>query len=79
MSNDIQFDSILTVIISQLTEKIANECKMPEKEAIIELYSSKLYTFLEREETKVWQFSVSLLFDLFTEERNTGKITFPER
>jgi hypothetical protein len=79
MSNDKQFDSILTVIVSQLTEKITEELKVPEKDAINALYRSKLYSFLEDEDTKIWQFSVPLLFDLFIEERTTGAFTFPER
>jgi hypothetical protein len=47
-------------------------------DALSRLYSSKLYTKLEREETKVWHLSVPTLFSLLVEEQQTGKITFPE-
>ena len=49
-----------------------------EKEAIKSLYSSRLYNTLENEETKLWCLSVPALFDLYMEEKTTGKITFPE-
>lgn len=33
---------------------------------------------LEKEETKVWQYSTEKLFELFLEEKNSGNITFPQ-
>ena len=41
-------------------------------------YTSLLYERLEDEPTKLWHLSARALFDLFQEERNTGKITYPE-
>ena len=38
---------------------------------------SKLYSYLEREETKVWQYSTAMLVELFNEER-AGQLSFPE-
>jgi hypothetical protein len=38
---------------------------------------SKLYSFLEREESKVWQYSATMLAELFEDER-AGKLVFPE-
>ncbi len=43
-----------------------------------ELYSSKVYSFLEQEDTKLWHLSALTLFNMFDEEKQTGTFTFPE-
>ena len=48
-----------------------------EDESIKKFYTSKLYTYLEREETKVWQYSALMLATLFNEEQS-GNLVFPE-
>ena len=48
-----------------------------EDEALERFTSSKLYTYLEREETKVWQYSSLMLAELFNEERS-GRLVLPE-
>ena len=73
-----KFDAVFSIICSALAEKIEAELNLSGKDAVTELYSSHLYEILEREETKVWQYSTEKLFELFMEERNSGKITFPE-
>lgn len=73
-----KFDAVFPIICSALVEKIALELNLSDKEAVIELYSSHLYEILEQEETKIWYYSTEKLFELFLEERNSGKISFPE-
>lgn len=73
-----EFQAVLQVIVSQLVKMIASEMNISDKEALGNIYSSKLYEKLEHEETKVWHLSVPTLFSLFIEEQKTGKITFPE-
>lgn len=73
-----KFDVIFPIICADLAEKIKNELNLNEKDAIKELYSSYLYEKLEQEETKIWQYSTEKLFEIFLEERTTGKIVFPE-
>ncbi|SMB80489.1 hypothetical protein SAMN00017405_0885 [Desulfonispora thiosulfatigenes DSM 11270] len=73
-----KFDAVFPIISSDLVEKIAGELDLADNEAITELYSSYLYEMLEKEETKVWQYSTEKLLELFLEERNNGKITFPQ-
>lgn len=73
-----KFDVIFPVICADLAEKLKAELNLSEKDAITQLYSSYLYGKLEKEETKVWQYSTSKLFEMFLEEKNTGKIIFPE-
>ena len=38
---------------------------------------SKVYSFLEKEESKVWQYSATMLAELFDDER-AGILVFPE-
>jgi len=42
------------------------------------LYNSKLYAILEQEETKVWQYSTEMLYSLFEQEEEMGKVEFPD-
>jgi hypothetical protein len=73
-----EFQAVLQVIVSGLTQMIVKRQDVFDLEALRLLYSSKLYEKLEQEETKVWHLSVPTLFSLFVEEQETGKITFPE-
>ena len=73
-----KFDAVFSIISAALVEKIATELNLSDKEAITELYSSQLYQILEREETKLWQYSTEKLFEMFLEERNNGSIRFPQ-
>ena len=73
-----QFQAVLQIISSRLVQMIAKEMRISDKQALTLLYSSILYEKFEVEETKVWHLSVPTLFELFIEEQETGKITFPE-
>jgi hypothetical protein len=73
-----KFHAIFSIIVGDLVEKIAITLQLSDRNAITELYSSRLYELLEKEETKFWQYSTEKLFEMFLEERDTGKITFPQ-
>lgn len=73
-----EFQVVLQIIVSRLAQTISKEMNISDKEALNRLYASKLYEKLEQEETKVWHLSVPSLYNLFIEEQDTGKITFPE-
>lgn len=73
-----KFDAVYPIICSALVEKIAEELNLSDKDTITELYSSHLYEILEQENTKLWQYSTEKLLELFLEERNSGKISFPQ-
>ena len=47
-----------------------------ENEAMEHFTQSKLYSYLEREETKVWQYSAFMLAQLFNEECS-GELLLP--
>jgi len=73
-----KFAAILPVIVSGLTKKIIEEKGISEDEAFEKLYNSKLYAMLENEKTKVWYYSVPLLYDLYESEMTTGVLELPD-
>lgn len=73
-----KFESMLFLIVRQITGLIARNYGMDEVTAAKAFYDSKVYSLLEQEETKLWHLSPLTLFNMFDEERKTGTITFPE-
>ena len=76
--NKEKFDALLPLIIAALLQKIIEHKKISHDEAFSLFYNSRLYFFLDDEQTKVWHYSVEKLFLLFEEEINTGKFELPE-
>lgn len=77
MSQD-QFNAIMPYISADLVAEISKKQNISNEEAIMKLYSSKLYAALEKEDTKVWQYSTQMLYSLFEQEETTGEIQFPD-
>ena len=73
-----KFEIVLQIISTGLVDKIMTGAGQDEDAAMEKLYSSELYSMLEKEETKVWHYSVPMLYELYQEETKTGSITFPE-
>jgi hypothetical protein len=73
-----KFAVVLAIIVGGLIYKIIEETHVSEDEAFEKLYLSELYSALEREQTKVWHYSVPKLFDLFQKEINTGRLVLPD-
>lgn len=73
-----QFNAIMPVISADVVKMIAEKRGVPEQEAIKLLYASKLYAALEKEETKVWQYSTPMLYSLLEQEWNSGTIRYPD-
>ncbi|MDR3292841.1 MAG: hypothetical protein LBT20_01915 [Clostridiales bacterium] len=61
-------------LMRMLTERRGTDYK----DAAKLLYKSKLYSQLEKEETKLWHLSAETLYSLLDEEVQTGTITYPE-
>lgn len=76
--DDKQFKAMLILIVSNLEKKIEEEYQLSTEEASKKLYTSKLYSILEKEDTSLWHYSVETLFRMFDEEVKTGEITFPD-
>ena len=73
-----QFNLVLQTISTGLVGKIISETGLDEDTAMDKLYSSELYVALEKEETKVWHYSVPKLYELWENETKTGRLVLPE-
>ncbi|MBD5484521.1 MAG: hypothetical protein HDR18_03190 [Lachnospiraceae bacterium] len=73
-----KFEAMLVLIVPQVVNLIVESYPYDEVEASKEFYSSKVYSFLEQEDTKLWHLSPLTLFNMFDEEKQTGMFTFPE-
>lgn len=71
------FEILLYGITANVVAKLIQVNGWNENEAFERFTKSKLYTFLEREQTKVWQYSTAMLVQLLNEER-TGQLILPE-
>lgn len=71
------YETLLYGITSNVVAKIMELNGWFENEAFERFTNSKLYTYLEREETKVWQYSALMLAQLFNDERS-GNLSLPE-
>ena len=68
----------MPILIGGLTNKIIEETGVNEDYGFEKLYNSELYAALENEETKIWTYSVPMLFDLYQAEITTGKLELSE-
>lgn len=75
--NERSYETLLYGITANVVAKIMELNGWSENEAMERFTVSKLYSYLEREETKVWQYSSLMLAQLFNEER-TGRLVLPE-
>lgn len=75
--NERSYEILLYSITASVSSKIMELNGWSENEAIERFTASKLYSYLEKEETKVWQYSALMLAQLFNEER-AGRLSLPE-
>jgi hypothetical protein len=80
MDNSIKnhFKTTLIFLVPQIVKLITEKTKIPEAQAAQSFYKSKVYSFLEQEETKVWHFSPLTLYTMYQQELKTGNFEFPE-
>lgn len=71
------FEIMLYGITANVVVKIMELNNWTEDVAMERFAQSKVYSYLEREETKVWHYSSLMLAQLFNEER-AGKFSLPE-
>ena len=57
-------------------KKLYNQLVLTSEKALG--YLKFIGTVPEEEDTKLWHLSAQMLFHMFDEERETGKVTFPE-
>jgi len=75
--NDRSYEIILYKVTKNVIAKLIEINNWPEDIAFENFVTSKLYTYLENEETKVWQYSPLMLAQLFNEEQ-AGNLVLPE-
>lgn len=75
--NERSYETLLYSITASVAAKLMELYGFSEDEAIERFTSSKLYSYLEKEETKVWQYSALMLAELFDNERS-GRLVLPE-
>lgn len=73
-----KFEAMLMLLVPQVIHLIVKNYSYDEITAAKEFYNSKVYSFLEQEDTKLWHLSALTLFNMFDEEKQTGIVTFPE-
>ena len=73
-----KFGAVMGILVPQVIVLISENYPYDEMTATDEFYNSKVYALLEQEDTKLWHFSPLTLFNMFDEEKKTGKFTFPE-
>lgn len=75
---DKKFEAILILLVPQVVQLIHESYSLDEITASQEFYESQVYALLEKEETKLWHFSPLTLFNMYDEERRTGRFEIPE-
>ena len=75
--NERSYETLLYGITANVVAKIMELNDWSEDVAMERFAQSKLYSYLEKEETKVWQYSALMLAQLFNEER-AGRLCLPE-
>ena len=73
-----KFEAMLMLLVPQVIHLITENYPYDEVSATKEFYDSEVYSFLEQEDTKLWQLSALTLFNMFDEEKKTGTFIFPE-
>lgn len=74
---DTSFEALLSGITANAVMKIIEINGWAEDQAMERFTQSKVYSYLEKEETKVWRYSSLMLAELFNDER-AGMLSFPE-
>ena len=61
---DKKFEAILTLLVPQVVQLICENYPVNEMTASKEFYESKVYSLLEQENTKLWNFNPLTLFNM---------------
>lgn len=75
--NKDRFVALMIMITPDIINKIMHKYELDEDRAMISFYKSKVYKLLEKEETKLWQYSSEMIVELFDREQN-GRLELPE-
>ena len=73
-----KFEAMLVLVVPKVVHLISENYGYDEVQASQSFYESETYSLLEQEDTKRWHLSPLTLFNMYDEEKKTGKIIFPE-
>ena len=76
--NGNQFNSLLTLIVPQIIDKITENSNISDIDAIDRFYNSLLYSELSDEKSRLWHYSPLLLYTMYQDELLTGSYDYPE-
>ena len=76
MSN-VQFASILGLIVSEVVRIIVEKNGVSETEAVYDFYKSDVFSLLQEKSTKVWHFSPLTLYHMYIQEKECGSFDMP--
>ena len=68
---------LVVLLIPNIINEIINNESISEDEATTLFYESNLYNILEDYETDLWHLSPKALYELYKQEKETGKIVYP--
>jgi len=71
------FTGFMALHTHPIIDSFAQLRDISKREALDLFYGSNFYKLYEREDTKLWHFSIVTLRDLLNQEITTGKIEFP--
>ncbi len=75
---DFDYSVIIPYKVRDIIALIMENNDLAFVDSIRYLYSSKLYEFLSREETKFWHFSPEKLYDMLENEKQNNKLEIPD-
>ena len=75
--NKDKFSTLMAMMTPDIISKIMDKYSLDENKAMGLFHKSELYKMLEKEETKLWQYSSEMIVELFDREMK-GNLEFPE-
>ena len=75
--NNNEFSLLLAGKIASTAKLLMEQFNWDEDYALKRFAESKLYSFIENQQSKVWYYSPLMLAQLFSDER-AGQLAFPE-
>ncbi len=76
--NKNEFEAIFPLKVQDLVSLIIETKNTNFEDAVLFLYESELYEALSTETTKLWHLSSEKLLELLMNEKQTGKLIFPD-
>lgn len=76
--NEEQFGAFMAVFLPSVIHCVAVADGVSENEATSRFFSSEIFEKLSDERLKLWHYSPATLCELYRQERESGRLVFPE-